>query len=82
MSFDGKAPQMNIKAVLNDAIQTIASDISSYAEHPGKDFTRDRKLPAYTLMQFMLNMEGNSLNAEIYNNFPVSKNRMTASAYE
>lgn len=74
--------KQDIKKVLNNAIHTVCSDITKYCENPGKDFTRDRKLPACTLIQFMLNMEGNSLNAEIYNNFPASKERMTASAFE
>ena len=73
---------INIKQILNNTIRVICSNVTKYCENPSKDFTRSRKLPAYTLMQFMLNMEGNSLNAEIYNNFPVSKERMTASAYE
>lgn len=72
----------NIKQELNDSIRAVCFHISEYSENPSKDFTRNRKLPAYTLMQFMLNMEGNSLNAEIYNNFPASGERMTASAYE
>ena len=45
------------------------------------DFTRHRKLDAYTLIQFILNSEGGSLNTEIYNNFPEPKERMTASAF-
>lgn len=73
---------LDAKQVLNTSIHDVCSNIIQYCENPGNDFTRDRKLSAYTLMQFMLNMEGNSLNAEIYNNFPVSGERMTASAYE
>ena len=72
---------MSIKGLLNDSIRTICSLISRYSEEPNKNFTRDRKLPAYTLMQFLLNMEGNSLNSEIYNNFPDRSERMTASAF-
>lgn len=72
----------NIKNILDGSICAVCSRISNYSENPSKDFTRDRKLPAHTLMQFMLNMEGNSLNAEIYNNFPNATERMTASAYE
>ena len=72
----------NIKKELNDTICHLCLHISDYAENPGTDFTRDRKLPADVLMQFMLDMEGNSLNAEIYNNFPHTNERMTASAFE
>lgn len=72
----------DIKDILNGSIRTVCSRITDYSENPGKDFTRSRKLPAHTLLQFMLNMEGNSLNAEIFNNFPDSAERMTASAFE
>ncbi len=55
--------------------------LPDYVLNPSIDFTRKRKLPAEELIQFTLNMEGNSLNAEIYNNFPDINNRMTASAF-
>ncbi len=74
--------QSDVKHILNTSLHDVCSNIIRYCENPGKDFTRNRKLPAYKLMQFMLNMEGNSLNAEIYNNFPEYGERMTASAYE
>ena len=74
--------KLDLKSTLNNCIVNICKDICLYVENPGKDFTRDRKLPVDTLMQFMLDMEGNSLNAEIYNNFPDINERMTASAFE
>ena len=74
--------QNNIKGILNGSICTVCSFISEYSYNPDNDFTWSRKLPAYTLMKFMLSIEGNSLNAEIYNNFPVATERMTASPYE
>ena len=72
----------DVKTILSTTIKNLAYRINQFSENPGKDFTRSRKLPAGILMQFMLNMEGNSLDAEIYNNFPVSRDRMTTSAYE
>ncbi len=71
----------NVKHLLNDALVSISANISQYVVNTSKDFSRTRKLPAKTLIQFILNMEGNSLNAEIYKNFPDSKERMTASAF-
>lgn len=71
----------DIIAVLNNVIQGVAGHISQYCEHPGKDFTRNRKLPADVIMQLILNMEGQTLNKEIYNHFPDKETRMTASAY-
>ncbi len=55
------------KKLLNNTIRIVCSNIAEFCENPSKDFTRNRKLPVYALIQFMLNMEGNSLNAEIYN---------------
>ena len=68
----------DIKTVLNHCISLL--DISSYTKEKSS-FTRRRKLPFKTLIKTVLNMEGNSLNAEIYNNFPNPKERMTASAF-
>ena len=72
---------MSTKELLNNSIRAIGSLISLYSEEPGKNFTRERKLPAFTLVQLLLNMEGNSLNSEIFNNFPNPTERMTASAF-
>lgn len=74
--------QNNIKQVLSDAISiAITCEKDKYLSNSSKDFSRNRKLPIHKLIQFILNMEGNSLNAEIYNNFPEPKERMTASAF-
>lgn len=46
------------------------------------DFTRNRKLNATTTIKVTLNMQGNSLNAELLDAFLNLDDRMTASAYE
>lgn len=66
---------------LNAVIQETVSDIHSYTKSP-TDFTRDRKLNAETTLKVTLNMQGNSLNAELLDAFPDVDDRMTASAYE
>lgn len=66
---------------LDAAIDGVVSHIHDYTRSP-KDFTRKRKLDAGTLMRATLNMQGNSLNAELYDAFPDINKRMTASAYE
>ena len=84
--FRKESPKKNMlrdtKRTLNASVHDVCSNMMRYCENPGKDFTRNRKLPACILMQFMLNMEGNSLNAEIFNNFPERDKRMTASAFD
>ena len=79
-SISYSTTKFDIVSTLNDTLFKLCSDISRFVENPDKDFTRSRKLPVTVLMQFMLNMEGNSLNSEIYNNFPDRNRRMTASA--
>lgn len=76
-----KKIRQNIKSLLDDCIGRICRNISEYSKRISVDFTRHRKLDAYTLIQFILNSEGGSLNTEIYNNFPEPKERMTASAF-
>lgn len=71
----------DVIAILNGIIQDVAGHISEYCENPGKDFTRTRKLPADIIMQLILNMEGQTLNKELYNHFPDKETRMTTSAY-
>ena len=80
MGVDNTKP--DIRELLNAVISDVSGHITEYCEHPGRDFTRTRKLPADILMHLMLNMAGNSLNKEIYDHFPDKKQRMSASAYE
>lgn len=70
----------DIKTILSDSILAITSNVSNFC-YSSVNFTRNRKLPAGELIRFILNLEGNSLNAEIFNNFPDSSIRMTASAF-
>lgn len=66
---------------LDDAVSSIAAHIHDYTESQA-DFTRKRKLDAETFIKTTLNMQGNSLNAELYDAFPDIDARPTASAYE
>lgn len=66
---------------LNDVIKETASHIQDFTKSP-TDFIRNRKLNAETTLRTILNMQGNSLNAELLNAFPDMNERMTASAFE
>lgn len=66
---------------LDSVIDGIAASIHDYTKSPA-DFTRNRKLDAGTAIRVTLGMQGNSLNAELYDAFPDIEKRMTASAYE
>lgn len=66
---------------LDTVINETVSHISDFTKSP-KNFTRNRKLDATTTIKVTLNMQGNSLNAELLDAFPNLDDRMTASAYE
>ena len=66
---------------LDAVIDQTVADIGLYTKNPS-DFTRNRKLNATTTIKVTLNMQGNSLNAELLDAFPNLDERMTASAYE
>ena len=78
----GSDQQLNTALGQLDAIiEKTASNISDFTQNPS-DFTRNRKLNASTTLKVTLNMQGNSLNAELLDAFPNLDDRMTASAYE
>lgn len=66
---------------LDAVIDQTVANIGLYTKNPN-DFTRNRKLNATTTIKVTLNMQGNSLNAELLDAFPNLDERMTASAYE
>lgn len=71
----------NALQALDSSIKKIVGNIDKYKKHP-QDFTRNRKFTPESLLKTMLNMQGNSLNAELLEAFPNMDERMTASAYE
>ena len=74
---DRKANAMD---ALNASISRLSENIGSYRKRP-QDFTRNGKLPFEKLVKVTLNMQGNSLNAELQEAFPELSERMTESAY-
>ena len=65
---------------LNAIIKDKALNIRSYVKNPG-DFTRNRLLNAETTIKLTMNMQGQSLNAELLDAYPDPNERMTASAF-
>ena len=66
---------------LREVIDETVTHIQDFTKSP-TDFIRNRKLNAKTTLELILNMQGNSLNAELLNAFPDADERMTASAFE
>lgn len=44
----------SIRDILDESIEKTVSDIDQYVERPGKDFTRTRKLPAQTVISYLI----------------------------
>lgn len=58
--------------ILNHIIDEIVKDIKDYIENPetnGNCFTRKRVLDASTLIKFIIQMKGGTLDTELYNSF-------------
>lgn len=72
---------INILNVLNQIINETANHIHDFtnSEH---DFIRNRKLPAKTIIKTILNMRGNSLNAELFDAFPDLDEQVSVPAFE
>ena len=51
--------------VFNRSIKMVCSNIACYCNDPVSDFTRKRKLPAETLIHFIVQMQSKSLNSEL-----------------
>ena len=51
--------------VFNRSIKMACSNIACYCNDPVSDFTRKRKLPAETLIHFIVQMQSKSLNSEL-----------------
>ena len=70
-----------VKKQLNNAINQLCKSSWLFSEHPGKDFTRSRKLPFQKMISFMLAMEGRSLTTEILKYFDYSADIASSSAF-
>lgn len=70
-----------MKGKLNTAIDEVVQMSPLFAVRPGKDFTRERKLPVGKLLRSLLGMRGNSLNKELYDYFKERDEHVSASAF-
>jgi len=73
--------EQNALTVLDSVITETVSHVNDFTKSP-QDFTRNRKLNATDILKTILNMQGNSINAELLDAFPDIDDRMTASAFE
>ena len=62
-----------VKNKLNEAISQLCDVSWMFAKHPGRDFTRERKLPFRKVISLLLSMEGGTLTTELLKYYGVLK---------
>ena len=70
-----------LKSDLQSVITEMAADPSNFVVHPGKDFTRKRKLDFETLINLILSMKGGSIGKEMFDYFGGDVSMATTSAF-
>lgn len=70
-----------VRNKLNVAISIMSSQIEDYVKNPGHDFTRNRKMNFTSTINFLLTMEGGSLNSELHKYFNYDLNQITRSGF-
>ena len=71
----------NIKRTLKRCINEISARSQMFTKNPGKDFTRERKLPFKQVLKSVLSMTGKSLCSELMEYFNMSTSMPTVSAF-
>ena len=69
-----------IKRYFSEAVHSVVSDISSYAVHPNKDFTRTKKLPPEKLISFLVSCGSSSTKVELLDFFGLDSLTPSSSA--
>ena len=70
-----------IKNLLASAINSVSSSVSDYVVNPGKDFSRNRKLPADKLISFLIAEGSSTTKNELLDFFGMSGQSPTSSAF-
>lgn len=69
-----------IKSFYLSAVHNVSFNISQYAVHPDKDFTRTKKIPPETLINFLVSQGSSSSRIELLDFFKMSVDKPTVSA--
>lgn len=70
-----------IKNLLKSAIDSVSSSISCYVRSPGKDFSRNRKLPVDKLIGFLIAEGSSTTKNELLDFFGTSEQSPSSSAF-
>ena len=72
-------PHNDILAKLKEAVRSVSDNIQNYVSNPG-DFSRNGKLPANVLMEFLIGQGSRSTRNELIDAFSYDKDHPSASA--
>lgn len=70
-----------IKQLLMNEVKKVSQNIEHFCVNPGKDFTRERKIPVEKLMLGIIGMQSANLTNELLKLYDASVNTPTASAF-
>lgn len=70
-----------VKRTLADSIKTLAAEKQLFSRNPGKDNTRNRKLPFEKVVAAILSFQGGTLNRELMDFFDLNSASPTTSAF-
>ena len=70
-----------IKKILSSAIDSVLSSVSDYVRNPGKDFSRNRKLPVNKLIAFLIAEGSSTTKNELLDFFGMSGQSPSSSAF-
>lgn len=70
-----------VKETLLTLIDEISASSALFVKNPGKDFTRNRKLPFGTVVKLLISMGGNSIYKELLESQGYDVNTATTSAF-
>ena len=71
----------SVKQKLDAAITQLCEKAGMFSKNPGKDFSRNRKLPFRTVISLLLSMEGGTLTTELLDFFGCSAEAASSSAF-
>lgn len=70
-----------LKELFNQSVSDVSANISDFVVNPGKDFSRNRKIPATLLMSFLVSQGSSSTRCEVLDFFNFSSAAPSASAF-
>ena len=70
-----------VKRKMDEYLEQLCEVSWMFSQNPGKDFTRNRKIPFSKIVSFLLAMEGGTLTTELLKRFGCSPDAASASAF-